>query len=161
MNAELPHEVIGVRIGNPLLSLRSEFAPAGNAIGCFVLHRMLELALLSDGFTREGCCGVAGGELNDCIFMGQVTDPVAAVETIKRELNQVNLLKHCQIGILEGPVWRCIYPSPGVRMEWLMDTERLEHALAQLLRAEADHLDAIREAVRRLMLEQGREGDGR
>lgn len=159
MNLEAPEQVIGVHVGNPMLALRPEFAPPGNAVAYVLLHRMLELALLTDGLTRADCCGAAGAELNDCIFMGQVSDPIAAAETIKRELATVLLLPHCQIGILEGSIWRCIYPSPGIRMEWLMDTERLEHATAQLFQAQSDQLSAIGEAVRRLVLKQGREGD--
>ena len=161
MNLEAPEQVIGVHVGNPMLALRPEFAPLGNAVAYVLLHRMLELALLTDGLTRADCCGAAGAELNDCIFMGQVSDPIAAAETIKRELAQVCLLKHCQIGILEGNAWRCIYPSPQLRMEWLMDTERLEHASAQYILAQSNQLNAIREAVRRLALKSGQPGEKR
>ena len=159
MNPEAPSVTIGVHVGNPMLALRPEFAPPGNAVACVLLHRMLEQALLRDGLTREDCCGLAGAELNDCIFMGLVTDPTAAAETIKRELTSVCILRHCQIGISEGHAWHCIYPSPEVRMEWLMDTERLEHASAQWILAQSSHLNAVREAVRQLGLKPGQEGD--
>lgn len=160
MNLEAPEQVVGVHVGNPMLALRPEFAPPGNAVAYLLLHRMLELALIRDGFTREdGCCGAAGAQLNDCIFMGRVTDPIAAAETIKRELALVCLLRHCQIGILEGNAWHCIYPSPQLRMEWLMDTERLEHATAEFFRAQSNHLNALREAVRQLTLNRERQGD--
>ena len=158
MNPEAPDHILGVHFGNPMLALRPEFAPPGNYVASFLLHRMLELALLRDGFTREDCCGACGPELNDCIFMGLVTDPVAAAETIKRELATVSLLPHCQIGILEGETWHCIYPSPYARMKWLMDTERLEHGTAQMFRAQSERLNALSEAVRQLILKQGDQG---
>lgn len=63
MNFEAPDSVIGIHVGNPMLALRSEFAPPGNAVACLLLHRMLELALLRDGLTREDCCGAAGAQL--------------------------------------------------------------------------------------------------
>ena len=159
MNLEAPEQVIGVHVGNPMLAFRQDFAPPGNAVAYLLLHRMLELALLRDGLTREDCCGAAGAELNDCIFMGLVTDPVAAGESIKRELATVLVLPHCQIGILAGSIWRCIYPSPEIRMGWLMDTERLEHAAAEFLRAQSNHLNLLREAVRQLTLNRERQGD--
>jgi hypothetical protein len=161
MNLDAPDQVIGLHVGNPMLALRPEFAPKGNSVAYVLLHRMLELALLRDGLTRDGCCGGCGAELNDCIFMGAVTDPVAAAETIKLELSCLSLLPHCQIGISEGPGWRCVYPSPEVRMEWLMDTERLEHASAQYILAQSNQLNAIREAVRRLALKSGQPGEKR
>ena len=148
MNAESPDNVIGVHVGNPPLLWRREFSPAHNNVAYLLLHRTLELALLRDGLTREDCCGACGAELNDCIFMAAVTDPVAAAETIKRELAPLSLLLHCQIGIPEGAGWRCIYPSSDVRMDWLMDTERLEHASAILLHHQSEQINALWAALK-------------
>jgi hypothetical protein len=133
MHAESPEKLVGVHVGNGLLALRPEFAPPGNYVAYGLLRRVLELALLGAGLTREDSCRACGGELNDCIFGAPVTDAIKAVETIKRELAAQSLLSHSQIGIWEASGWRCVYPSSGVRMQWLMDTERLEHASAQSL----------------------------
>ena len=158
MNAEAPDNFVGVHVGNPMLALMPEFAPPGNNVAYLLLHRTLEMALLRDGLTREDCCGGCGGELNDCIFVAAVTDPIAAAETIKRELARLALLPHCQIGVPEGAGWRCICPWPDVRMNWLMDRERLEHALAQFLQRQSDQFSVIRAAAERLARKPGQQG---
>ena len=161
MNEEAPDSIVGVHVGDPLLELWIEFAPFGNHIAFLLLHRMLELALLSEVLTREDCCGATGGALNDCTFIALVSDPVAAVETIKRELGRIGLLPHSQIGISEGPGWRCVYPGSNIRMGYQMDSERLEHASEQSLRAQGQQVDAILATWNRLMLKRGQQGDAK
>jgi hypothetical protein len=159
MNTVSPDQVIGVHIGNPLLQLRPEFAPADNSVGFVLLHRMLELALLAGELTGNDCCGASGAYLNDCIFIARVTDPTAAGETIKNELGRVGLLSHSQIGVLEGASWRCLYPSANVRLGWLMDEERLEFAAVKFSQAQDDQLKLIREAFAQMQRENGQQGD--
>jgi hypothetical protein len=159
MNLDAPDQVIGVHIGNPMLALRPEFAPPGNNVAFMLLHRMLELALLRDGLTREDCCGGCGAEFNDCVFMAAVTDVIAAADTIKRELATLSILPHCQIGVLEDAGWQCLYPSPDVRLKWLMDDERLEFAGVKFLLAVDAQQKAIREAMKLIQQEDGRQGD--
>ena len=159
MNSEAPDDIVGVHVGNPMLALRPEFAPPGNNVAYMLLHRMLELALLRDGLTREDCCGACGAEFNDCIFVAAVTNAIAAADTIKRELAPLTILPHCQIGVLEDAGWQCLYPSPNVRLKWLMDKERLEFAGANYRLAQDAQLKAIREAVKLIQQGDGQQGD--
>ena len=122
-----------------------------------LLHRMLELALLRDGLTREDCCGARGAEFNDCVFVAAVTDSIAAADTIKRELAPLSILPHCQIGVSEDAGWQCLYPFPDVRLNWLMNDERLEFAGVKFRLAQDDQLKAIREAVKLIQQEDGRQ----
>jgi hypothetical protein len=75
------------------------------------------------------------GPLNDCIIAITVHDPERAIQTIKAELESVALLSVCQIGIRDNVGWRCVYPSPEVKMEWLMDLERQELYSSQFRQA--------------------------
>jgi hypothetical protein len=159
MNPDAPDQVIGVHVGNPMLALRPEFAPPGNNVAFMLLHRLLELALLRDGLTREDCCGGCGAEFNDCVFKAAVTDAIAAADTIKRELAPLSILPHCQIGVLETAGWQCLYPSPDVRLNWLMDTERLVFAGVRFSLATDAQLKAVREAVKLIQQEDGRQWD--
>ena len=158
MNPEAPGNIVGVHVGNPLMASQPHLCPPGNAVAVPLFYRVMELALLRDGLTREDCRGGWGAEFNDCVFVAAVTDPIAAAETIKRELARLALLPHCQIGVPEGAGWRCICPSPDVRMNWLMDRERLEHALAQFLQRQSDQFSVIRAAAERLARKPGQQG---
>jgi len=158
MNPQAPEHIIGVHMGDPMLHVMPVFAPAGNNVGFVLLHRYLELALLAEDLTREECCGGSGAELNDCIFLALVTDPNAAADTLKRALGRVGLLPYAQIGVSEGDNWRCIYPSSACRMGWLMNTERLEHASEQFLRALNNEFNSNCETVRRLLRSLGQQG---
>jgi hypothetical protein len=146
LSGEIPDQIVGVHIGNPLLTLRPEFSPAANFIGMVLLWRLLELALLGARLARENSCVSAGGELNDCIFLAAVTDRHAAAETIERALKSVTLLDHSQIGFLRAEGWQCIYPSSDLRLSWLMDTERLDFAAEKFLQAQAEQLNLVRRA---------------
>jgi hypothetical protein len=122
MNSEL--FLIGIHVGDPSTELMPGIRPPNNYTGTLLLSRLLKLALGSAGLIQgEECCG-ASGELNDCIVMVQVTDEDAAIELIKSELDKVRLLSSCQIGVRRDREWVCIYPSPNVRMAWLLDDER-------------------------------------
>ena len=99
--------------------------PDGNWIGSILLLRVLELACLRDGIDLLMSVSV-NGALNDCVILFGVDAREAAIETIKAELEGVALLKIYQIAVTDGDGWRCVYPSPEVKMEWLLDLERQE-----------------------------------
>jgi hypothetical protein len=158
MKIEDLDQVVGVHVGNPLLQLRPEFSPRGNVVGVLLLWRMLELALLDDGLTREDCCVYQGADFNDCTFLAAVTDCVAAVERVKRELELVVVLLHCQIGVMESTGWRCVYPSPEIRLTWLMDAERLDLATEKFLQAQSQQFDLVRKVLHEIQRNKGEQG---
>jgi hypothetical protein len=154
MNAEPPEQVIGVHLGHPLTQILPDFFPAGNYAGAVLLCRVLELALLRDGLMQEGSCGILAAELNDCIFLALVSNATAAADTIMPELKAAGLLPFCQIGILEETSWRCVHPSSEVRLNWLMDGERIE--LAKQI--QADRLNLLLNIMKLLPPEKGEQG---
>lgn len=154
MNPGELKQVVGVHVGNPLLKLRPEFAPDGNAAGGFLLWRLLELALLAEGLAAENSCGFCGGQLNDCVVWALTSNAQAAAETFKRELKPLCLLEYCQIGVWDGESWHCVYPSSGVRLNWLMDNERLEYDLQKFRKASEEQFAIVRRAAEELLRER-------
>jgi hypothetical protein len=158
VNIDAPEQTVGIHVGSPLLQFMPRFAPDGNYIGLLLLYRLLDLALWADGLIEKGCCTVGGGNLNDSVFLVQVTDAVAAIQTIKRELGAVVLLNHCQIGVFEVAGWRCVFPSSQVRLNWLFDPERLEFAQSQQLNLLNEVLKQF-EVLKQLARDEGEEGE--
>jgi hypothetical protein len=147
MNTEdLATHVIAVHIGNPTMSAGKVIFPADNWTGSKLLWRLLQLALLRDGI-EEVLPSDHRGPLNDCVLTFAVDDRETAIKTIKAELEGVALLPFCQIGISDGDGCKCIHPSPGIKMTWLLDVERQEHLSKKLDQAIEDLLrNAIGEA---------------
>ena len=147
MNTEdlAPH-VIAIHVGNPTMSAGKVIFPADNWTGSKLLCRLLQLALLRDGIEEVLPSGHRG-PLNDCVLTFAVDDRETAIKTIKAELEGVALLPFCQIGISDGDGLKCIHPSPGIKMTWLLDVERQEHLSKKLDQAIEDLLrNAIGEA---------------
>jgi hypothetical protein len=85
-----------------------ELFPTDNVWVTHVLRRLLWLALLRAKVMTEAKPGVLG-PFNDCVMVFDVTDGTAAVEIIKEELEQFQLLNYCQIGIADDGVnWQCV-----------------------------------------------------
>lgn len=104
------------------------------------------MALLRDGIENLLLPGYRG-PLTDCVLTFAVDDREMAIKTIKAELEGVALLPFCQIGISDGDACKCIHPSPGIKMTWLLDVERQEHLSKKLDQAIEDLLrNAIGEA---------------
>ena len=143
LNAETPSQWIGVHVGNSvMMPFFTDHLPQGNWIGASLLSRVLELALQAEGLTQSAGA-VTAGDLNDCVLQIPVSDTEAAAEIIIRELKNLLLLQVSQIGVQTGSGWRCIYPSPSVRMDFLMDTERHSCASADLIQ----HLHKLEKAL--------------
>jgi hypothetical protein len=140
MNIDTAKHIVAFHVGEPSMKEVGIVYPANNWSGSRLLWRMLQLAFLRDGIE---CLRPAGfsGPLNDSCHIFFVGDRESAIQTIKAELEVVKLLPFCQIGVLDGDDWRCVYPSPEVKLEWLLDSERQElyssqvhHSLEKLLR---------------------------
>jgi hypothetical protein len=150
MNTE-SEKSIWIHIGSPTMKLMGEFYPPQNWVGSRLLLRVLKQALTNSGVlvTSDGGRGIGmQGELNDCIIAAWVNDASTAVEVIKRELKDLDLLHGCQIGVGDETGLRCVHPSPGVRMAWLVDTERSEMATAELFRAARENLKLLTSVIR-------------
>jgi hypothetical protein len=159
MNREDLDQAIGVHVGNPLMHLALEF-PAGNYVGLRLLNRSLELALQANGLTGEDCCAADGVELNDLVWIARVADALAAAEIVKRELGALYLLRLSQIGVLGRDGWRCVYPSKEVRLNWLLDGERLELTDEKFRQAQRKQIAIWEEIQRRLQQrDEGKEGE--
>ena len=118
--------VVGVHFGSPLMSALPEIFPVGNVWVTRVLRRLLWLALLRADLMTKAAPPTAG-PLNDCVMAFLVTDGTAAVEIIKEELEQISILRYCQIGITYDLVkWHGVYPHSDTPVLWLMSMERQE-----------------------------------
>jgi hypothetical protein len=142
-----------------MLRILPELTPPGNAVGLLLLIRALESALVIEGLTCQHACAGIGPWLEDSVFFAPVSDAAKSVEVIKAELAAVCLLIFCQIGILEEGCWRCVYPSPEVRLEWLLDTDRLDHASTQYCQALSRRADTLLKWLKPLLLKRRQEGD--
>jgi hypothetical protein len=149
MSADIAEFIIAVHIGIPGEEPAKVLRPDNNWIGSLLLLRLLDVALQRDENQTLQPPG-ASGFLNDCILTFSAIDREEAVKTIMAELEWLKLLPSCQIGVLDGGCLRCVHPSPEVKMEWLLDTERHEFFIKQ--RDEA--LDKL------LGGENGRQGNG-
>jgi hypothetical protein len=135
MNTEdLGKHAIAIHVGNPTMDAAKMMFPADNWIASRLLWRLLQLALLRDGIENLLPPGYRG-PLSDCVLTFAVDDREAAIESIKTELEGVALLPFCQIGISDGDGCKCIHPSPGIKMTWLLDVERQEHLAKELDKA--------------------------
>jgi hypothetical protein len=131
MNADSAKHIVAVHVGEGDMAAVKIIYPDGNWIGSIILRRVLELACLRDGI--DLLMSVSGsGALNDCIILFVVDDRETTIQTIKAEMERVALSKICQIAVTDGDGWRCVYPSPEVKMEWLLDSERQELYSSQL-----------------------------
>jgi hypothetical protein len=139
---------VAVHVGCPGMNKAVVVFPADNWIGTILLFRLVELALLRDGIEKLAPLGV-NGPLNDCVITILAGDREAAIKTIKAELEAAKLLSFCQIAVSDGRAARCIYPSPEVKMAWLLDIERQEL-----------YSDQFRQGIDRLLAKsQGEAGD--
>jgi hypothetical protein len=138
MNTDISKHAIAVHVGNPTMIAAGMVFPADNWIGAGLLSKLLQLALLRDGI--QILLPGFRGPLNDCVLTFAVDDREAAIETIKAELAGVRLLSFCQIAVSDGAGWKCIHPSPGVKIEWLLHPERQELFSSQLDQAIENHL---------------------
>lgn len=140
--------VIGVHIGaaNKLLI---EILPPDNFIAIILIRRLLANALQNAGLLDSKVVGT--GRMDDLVILVGVTDGPAAVEIIKAELAATMLLGFAKIGIGSEGRWRCVHPSPTVRMDWLLDTERHELHDAQRIQAMFDRIQQMAEFIRRSM----------
>lgn len=159
MKIEDLDQVIGVHVGNPICRLAPKVFPPDNHVGVHLLGRTLVLALQADGLTGEDCGGAMGGQLNDCMFLAAVTDRVAATETIKRELASSGLLQVIQIGFLEEDGWHCIYPSSEIRLNWLLDSDRLQFAADKVIQGIGDQFNRACDALKRIQEGKDQRGD--
>ena len=122
---DIAKHCVAVHVGCPGMNAASVISPANNWIGTVLLIRLVELALVRDGIKKLYPLGV-NGPLNDCVITLLAVDPEAAVKTITAELDAAKLLAFCQIAVWGDTGWRCVHPSPEIRMEWLLDPERQE-----------------------------------
>jgi hypothetical protein len=159
MSPESAENIVGVHVGDATRLVLPEFLLPGNRLAALLLWRVLALALIKEGLTRQDSYGGAGPELGDCVFMAAVSDPAQAVDIIKAELAAHCLLAYSQIGVVEDGRWQCVHPSPEVRMAWLMDTERLEYATNQFCQAVSNWSDTVLELLRPFLPKQRQEGD--
>jgi hypothetical protein len=159
MNTGSSDQMVGVYIGAPILRQLGEFAAPAGAFEFLLFYRVLELALLKEGLMCEGQSGGCGPYLTDCIFEALVTDPIRAIETIKTELAGFSLLDFSKIGVFGEAGWRCVYPSPNVRMTWLMDMERRDLALDQYQKDLAGRVHTVVEWLKGVNPEPGQKGE--
>ncbi len=125
------------------MQFAQEFFPAKNISGVFAFRRLVELALTNAGLLCD-LQVAAMGELNDAVLVAIVNDGHAAAAVIKRELKGLCFLPFTQIGLrMPNKTWVCLHPSPDVRMDWLMDSERGEHSHEQLKKALLDRFETM------------------
>lgn len=123
-------QMIAGHIGESWLKELPDYYPPDNFIGGRIVH-----AVLAAEFERSGLLDPAlpakkefsaTGPLNDLVFMGRVTDALAAVDLAKDVLQRIKLLHISVIAFAAGDEWKSVFPKPGIPMDWLIDTERAE-----------------------------------
>ena len=131
---------IAVHIGNPSSvadPLLARVSPPSNWIGALLAGKLLNSALQRAGVLVSLDAGCFG-ELTDCSLVAEVTDVAAAVAAIRAELDDTPLESFYHIGVREDGHWQSVHPTPGKRLDWLLDTDRQAAALENLKAAGRD-----------------------
>lgn len=103
-----------------------------NWMGSLLLGQLLHNALVQ-AYVSEQESPTWTGPLDDFIMKIEVSDADAAVQIVRTELEKAVLLNVSQIAVWDSDCeqWSCVYPRPDVRMNWLLDSDRLELAFSQ------------------------------
>jgi hypothetical protein len=59
---------------------------------------------------------------------------------------------------MENSGWRCVYPCPEIRLNWLMDAERLDLATEKYRQAQLEQFNIVREALKQIQRDKGEQG---
>jgi len=102
--------IVGLHIGIPVNVETAEFFPSKNLQATQILATLISDALAAAGLQMNPT--VAGGELNDSLYLFYVRERLQAVNIIKQKLSPLALLPCSQIALLdlaEG-YWRTVFP---------------------------------------------------
>jgi hypothetical protein len=111
-----PAEIIVLlRIDTQAIPEFALFYPESNQIGCLLLLNLMRRSLEDESLDAKELMG--GGCLNDCVFIGVVSEPARALDVIKSALRKFALDGFCSMAFWDNSTDRLVdyFAGPAVR----------------------------------------------
>jgi hypothetical protein len=137
--------LVGLHLGDPAkaLFIRDMF-PFDHAMAAWMVARVLTLSLSNDLLLEDPAVTIFG-TLGDGMALIHTRNAHQTVQSIKAELEHLQLLPLVQIGIRQPDGWQCVHPGPEVNLAPLLDIARFAKFHDQLLKKQQDQLAVLRQ----------------